>query len=118
MLAENRTFSELVEELSRNQTLSLFSNDRFWLPTKSSSLSDVSHWTSNTVYEYRPYNLWLAYGIAIASSFFAVVLGLYALWRNGVSHDNSFSAIMAVTQNDFLNELTLGHSLGATPMSK
>jgi hypothetical protein len=118
MLHENRTFAEIVEELSRNQTLSLFSSEKLWLPMEQTNLTTVTHTTYPNVYEYRPYNLWLAYGIAVASSFIAVLLGLYALWLNGVSHDNSFSSIMASTRNGFLDELTLGHSLGATPMSK
>jgi hypothetical protein len=118
MASENRTFLEMVEELSRNQPLSLSSSEKLWLPMESTNLTKVVHTSSQAVYEYRPYNLWLAYGIAIALSFDAVLLGLHALWLNGVSHDNSFSSIMASTRNAYLDELTLGHSLGATPMSK
>jgi hypothetical protein len=118
MAAENRTFPQMIEELSRNQTLSLFSSEKLWLPMEDTDLTQVAHYTQETVYDYRPYNLWLSYGIAIALSFVAILLGLYALWLNGVSHDNSFSSIMASTRNMYLDELTLGHSLGATPMSK
>jgi hypothetical protein len=118
MAAENRTFPQMIEELSRNQTLSLFSSDKLWLPMEDTNLTQVVHNTIETVYGYRPYNLSLSYGIAIALSFISVLLGLYALWLNGVSHDNSFSSIMASTRNTYLDELTLGHSLGATPMSK
>jgi hypothetical protein len=118
MAAETRTFPEMVEELSRNQTLSLFSSEKLWLPMEDTNLTTVIHNTSRTVYEYRPYNLWLVYGITIALSFIAVLLGLHALWLNGFSHDNSFSSIMASTRNGYLDELTLGHSLGTTPMSK
>ena len=116
MSAEKRTFSEMIEELSRNQTLSLFSNDKLWLPTANGSLANVTQLTFLSVYEYRPRNLWLAYGIAVAFSFAGVLLGLRALWINGVSHDNSFSSIMATTRSRFLDELTLGHSLGAAPI--
>jgi hypothetical protein len=118
MAAENRTFLQMLEELSRNQTLSLFSSEKLWLPMEETNLTKVAYESYKPLYEYRPYNLWLAYGIAITLSFVAVLLGLHALWLNGVSHDNSFSSIMAVTRNGFLDELTLGHSLGATPMSK
>ena len=118
MAAENRTFLQMVEELSRNQTLSLFSSEKLWLPMEETNLAEVVYSSYKPVYEYRPYNLWLAYGIAITLSFVAILLGLHALWLNSVSHNNSFSSIMASTRNVFLDELTLGHSLGATPMSK
>lgn len=118
MKTEKRTFMEIIEELSRNQTLSLFSSETLWLPTANASLANVTQSTFYTVYEYRPRNLWLAYGIAIAFSLAGVILGLRALWINGVSHDNSFSSIMATTRNSFLDELTLGYSLGATPMPR
>jgi hypothetical protein len=103
MAAENRTFPQMIEELSRNQTLSLFSSEKLWLPMEDTDLTQVAHYTQETVYDYRPYNLWLSYGIAIALSFVAVLLGLYALWLNGVSHDNSFSSIMASTRNIYLD---------------
>ncbi|CAO2655643.1 Nn.00g044460.m01.CDS01 [Neocucurbitaria sp. VM-36] len=118
MSAERRTFPEMIEELSRNQTLSLFSNEKLWLPAANASQANVTQSTFVTIYEYRPQNLWLAYGIAVAFSFAGVILGLRALWLNGVSHDNSFSSIMATTRNSFLDDLTLGYSLGAAPLPK
>ncbi|KAJ4371343.1 hypothetical protein N0V83_004560 [Neocucurbitaria cava] len=118
MAAEKRTFPKMIEELSRNQTLSLFSNEKLWLPTSNASLVNVTQSTFVTIYEYRPRNLWLAYGIAVAFSLAGVVLGLRALWLNGVSHDNSFSSIMATTRNRFLDDLTLGYSLGSAPVPK
>jgi hypothetical protein len=108
--------AETVEELSRNQTLSLFSNEALWLPMNSTPDVMVIHESNPNLYGYRSENLWLPYGVAIVCSFFAVLLGLNALWFNGVSHDNSFSTIMAVTRNAYLDRLTIGQSLGATPM--
>jgi hypothetical protein len=83
---------------------------------ENTNLTFVAHWSNTNMYEYRPYKLWLAYGIAITSSFVGVLLGLHALWLNGASHDNSFFSIMASMRKGFLDELTLGHSLGTTPM--
>jgi hypothetical protein len=37
------------------------------------------------------------------------------VWLNGICHDTSFSSIMSTTRNKFLDELTLGYSLGAAP---
>ncbi|KAF1845162.1 uncharacterized protein K460DRAFT_245116, partial [Cucurbitaria berberidis CBS 394.84] len=118
MPAEKKNFPEMIEELSRNQTLSLFSTEKLWMPTANASMANVTQSTFSTVYDYRPRNLWLAYGIAIVCSFAGVLLGLQALWLNGVSHDNSFSSIIATTRNSFLDKLTLGYSLGAAPLPK
>ena len=63
-------------------------------------------------------NLLLAYGISIAASAFGVLLGLRALFVDGVSHDTNFVSIMATTRNRMLDKLTLGSSLGGHPASK
>jgi hypothetical protein len=117
---DNRSFVQMIEELSRNQTLSLFSNDKFWVPMANATRVSYGKPYDDVAYrcEYDAMNFWIAYGIAIALSFAAVIMGLRALWINGVSHDNSFSSIMATTRNSYLDKLTVGHSLGATPMPK
>lgn len=115
----NTTLAAIVEELSRNQTLSLFSNERLWETDEAKKAEvPVRYFNFYSVYEYTPRNLWVAYGTAIACSFAAVLLGLRALWVNGVCHDNSFSAVMAATRSRYLDRLTWGHSLGATPMDE
>jgi hypothetical protein len=40
------------------------------------------------------------------------------LLKSGVLHDSSFSSIMSTTRNNFLDDLTLSHSLGASPTSR
>jgi hypothetical protein len=42
-LAANRTLAEMIEELSRNQTLSLFSSDRLWLVKRILPSDPYSH---------------------------------------------------------------------------
>jgi hypothetical protein len=37
------------------------------------------------------------------------------VWLNGICHDTSFSSIVSTTRSSFLDELTLGNSLGVTP---
>jgi hypothetical protein len=58
----------------------------------------------------------MTYSIAVAFSVVGVLLGLRAIWLNGVCHDTSFSSIVSTTRNTFLDELTLGNSLGAVPI--
>ncbi|EUC40326.1 hypothetical protein COCMIDRAFT_9778 [Bipolaris oryzae ATCC 44560] len=115
----NTTLAAMIEELSRNQTLSLFGNERLW-ETDEAKKAEVAvrYFSYYNMYEYSPRNLWVAYGAAIVCSFAAVLLGLRALWVNGVCHDNSFSAVVAATRSRYLDRLTRGHSLGATPMGE
>lgn len=115
----NTTLAAIVEELSRNQTLSLFSNERLWETDEAKKAEvPVRYQSLYNIYEYAPRNLWVAYGAAIACSFAAVLLGLRALWVNGVCHDSSFSAVVAATRSRYLDRLTRGHSLGSTPMGE
>ncbi|XP_014560764.1 hypothetical protein COCVIDRAFT_23142 [Bipolaris victoriae FI3] len=114
-LAANRTLGGMIEELSRNQTLSLFSSNRLWLPQNATNTTLVTHSTFTTIYEYRSRNLIMTYAIAIACSAFGVLLGLRALWLNGICHETSFSSIMSTTRNKYLDDLTLGYSLGSAP---
>lgn len=71
-----------------------------------------------TKYEYHMRNLLLAYGLSIAASAVCVFFGLRALWMNGVSHESSFFSIVATTRSAFLDQLTLGHSLGTESPSE
>lgn len=57
----------------------------------------------------------MTHAIAIACSAFGVLLGLRALWLNGICHETSFSSIMSTTRNKYLDDLTLGYSLGSAP---
>ena len=55
----------------------------------------------------------MTYGVAIAFSALGVLLGLRALFLNGICHDTSFSSVMSTTRNRYLDELTIGYSLGS-----
>ncbi|KAJ8108152.1 hypothetical protein OPT61_g8373 [Boeremia exigua] len=114
-LAANKTLAQMLEELSRNQTLSLFSSDRLWLPKNATNTTSVTQSNFLTIYEYRARNLVMTYSIAIGFAALGVLLGLQALWRNGVCHETSFSSIMSTTRNEYLDRLTLGYSLGSAP---
>jgi hypothetical protein len=47
-----------------------------------------------TIYLYTAYKLWIAYGIAIMFSTTGVLIGLLAVFLNGVSYTNHFSTIL------------------------
>ena len=72
--------------------------------------------TTHNIYSYEPRNLWISYGIAILLTLLCVIVGLFALHYNGVAHSNAFSAIIATTRNQELDEVSRGHSLGAYPL--
>jgi len=69
-------------------------------------------------FTYSWHNLALAYSIAIAASLFGVLVGLRALYINGVSHDTTFFTTMAATRNPELDDLLKGQCLGASPIPK
>ncbi|KAJ5771836.1 hypothetical protein N7520_002365 [Penicillium odoratum] len=115
-LARNMTFAELMEEIARNATLSLFSDSRFW--AKERNLVDVATTIPVNRHFYDQRNLLLAYGIAFGVSLVCLSLGIWALYDNGVSHGMAFSSILAATRNSQVNEITNWNTLGAEPMSE
>jgi hypothetical protein len=68
------------------------------------------------VYSYNQHNLIFTYAATCALSLLGVMIGFIALIRNGVSYENSFSAFMLTTRNRRLDELAIGHSMGAMPL--
>lgn len=115
-LTRGLTMGQLIEELSRNLTLSLFSADRTWSPLGANTTVNVA--VNTNIYAYNVGNLALAYGLAIVVTIISVIIGLGALVVNGVSHGTSFSSIMCSTRNKTLDNMTIGYSLAAEPLSK
>ena len=112
--ARNRTLDILIPELSSNITLSLISNPLL----SSSELTNVTTITPTNIYVYQPQNVFIAYGIAVIFALLANVLGLFAYFSNGVSHDNSFSSIVCTTRDIHLSKLNAHERLGALPLEK
>ncbi|PHH88918.1 hypothetical protein CDD83_6880 [Cordyceps sp. RAO-2017] len=108
-LARNMTLGPLVEELSRNVTLGLFSDSRFW--SKNGTVATVKQVQSVNRWHYQKTNLWLAYSIAISAASFSVLLGIRALRLNRACHDTSFSSTLATTRNATLDQLFTCSSL-------
>jgi hypothetical protein len=80
--------------------------------------TNVTTFIAVNTYYFNAWNLVLSYAIAFTISLFCVFLGLRAMFVNGVSHAMLFSSIVAVTRNSTLDNLLVGNSLGAEPMSK
>ncbi|KAF2674051.1 hypothetical protein BT63DRAFT_366381 [Microthyrium microscopicum] len=100
-LAHSRTMPRLAEELMFNITISMI-NDPLLAPIVNTT---VKHTNPVNRYTYSARNLWIAYGLALLLSLFAILLGLLAFLTNEASHDNSFSTIMSITRDPALGPL-------------
>jgi hypothetical protein len=113
-LSQNRTLDILIPELAFNTTMS-FMNDPLLSP---SVPTDVLVTQSINTYAYHSRNLLLSYGLAIAFAVLANLLGAYAYWQNGHSHNKSFSAILASTRDPGLTKLFHAETMGRLPLHK
>ena len=68
------------------------------------------------VFTYHRRNLFLAYGIALFFAFIANLLGGFAYFSNGESHDNTFSAIFCSTRDIHIANLNVHERSGALPL--
>lgn len=73
---------------------------------------------SHNFYLYSEGYLIIAYMTAIGVTVACVTVGFFALWRNGVSQNTSFSSVLMTTRNPELDRLAIGHCLGAEPLKK
>lgn len=105
IFARNLSLGAMIEEMSRNLTLSFFSDPRY-LSNNESSKATVTTSELVNVYRYNMRNLILAYAIAIGTSTLAVIVGLYMFVMNGLTNGTgSFSTILCSTiQNRALAE--------------
>lgn len=78
----------------------------------------MTFFNTQFVYQYKPRNLFISYGLSLLFTTVIVALGLYSLHTNGVAHSTSFSALITTTRNSELDQLSRGHSLGALPLDK
>lgn len=115
-LTRGLTMGQLIEELSRNLTLNLFSTDRTWSPQGANATVNIVE--NANIYAYNAENLAISYGRAIGATVIAVVIGVSALLVNGVSHGRSFSSIMCSTRDKALDDLTVGYSLAVEPLGE
>ncbi|KAF4624735.1 hypothetical protein G7Y89_g13434 [Cudoniella acicularis] len=112
----NMTTAELMEEFSRNMTLSLFSVEQAWSSTPQNTTVRTA--TQLNVFAYNERNLLLAYGLAFCACLGSVAVGLRAYYLNGTSYNSSFSSIVSTTRNSTLDILTEGRPLGPGKLDK
>lgn len=62
------------------------------------TLVNVTFDEYRNIYTYDAITLWFAYGAAVLFTAVAVVVGLMALWLDGVSFDDSFSTILRTSR--------------------
>lgn len=96
LLTRNFTLREIIEEMSRNVTLSYFSDARYFHP--GGIRINMTTTTPVNVYHYNRRSLVLAYSIAFGISGLAVLLGLHVFIANGcLNCTANFSAILCAT---------------------
>ena len=95
-LMRNLSLREVIEEMSRNLTLSYFSDARYLSPNGTEAA--VTTTTPVNVYHYNKQNLVLAYTVAFGASALAVGMGLYVFVASGcLNRTANFSAILCAT---------------------
>jgi hypothetical protein len=71
----------------------------------------------HTVYIYRAWKLWTAYGIAILLSAIVVLVGLVCMWLNGACYSNRFSTLLRVARGAEISVPIFGEDLsGRDPL--
>ncbi|KAH7076916.1 hypothetical protein BKA63DRAFT_594509 [Paraphoma chrysanthemicola] len=104
-LTRNLNLGEIIEEMSRNLTLSYFSDARYLSPNGTEAT--VTTTMPVNVYYYNMQNLVIAYTIAFGLSTLAVSIGLYMFVANGYLNGTAnFSTILcATTRNPGLGNI-------------
>lgn len=106
----NRTLAQAIEDLSHNFTYSLLSLNG------GNTTVQVTDLTYRNYYFYGPTALLGAYIGALVVTIACVVVGFFALRRNGVTQNNSFSSFLMTTRNPELDRLAVGYCLGSGPL--
>lgn len=69
-------------------------------------------------HHYNARTLLLSYAAALFATVIILIMGLHAMWCNGIGHSSSFSGLLSTTRNKDLDELAHGQCLGAMPLDK
>ncbi|KAI4595645.1 hypothetical protein KJ359_006634 [Pestalotiopsis sp. 9143b] len=73
---------------------------------------------TRNVFWYNAKNLLITYTIALGLTLVSVVAGARAFHYNGVSHSKNFSAMIQMSRNPTLDEVTRGQGLGRQPLDE
>lgn len=109
-MCRNRTLARGIEDLANNLTISMLSSANLTTNTT----TQITSLNTQNAHKYDKKNLFISYGSVIVITVAVVFIGLVSLIKNGVYHDGSFSAIMAMTRNPGLDAISQGACLGCT----
>jgi hypothetical protein len=130
LLSYPDAFSQTVQDLLTNTTLSLIQFAQNPLPPSNVALGGVAAnparnisaiatiTTYPTLYSYSARTLWEIYGVALGVVAVCMVFGWYMLFVNGVNSDMSFSQILVTTRNPSLDRICAGAGFGGETISK
>ena len=68
-------------------------------------MTNVTTTTPENVYSYHPFDVLLAYALAISFALLANILGIFAYICNDASHENSFSSVVGTTSGIHISVL-------------
>lgn len=112
-------FSQSLEEVHTNMTLSYLSNPALTATTISTAQIHYNYYAN--IYSYQPFDLYLSYGIGIVMVAFCTAIGCRALYRNGVAYKDSWSTTLRTTRGrdlDAIMDVRPTETSGAEPLSK
>ena len=79
-------------------------------------MTNVTTTIPENIYSYHPFDVLLAYAVAIFFALLANILGLFAYFSNHASYDNSFSSTVFTTHGIHISGLSSHDKLGELPL--
>lgn len=114
--ATDRTIPEVIEELSKNITLSFFASRAHRSPNAVSTSAMIT--TSTMIYQYNQVALLVSYGFALLVTIASILIGIVAYQRNGGERGLAYSAIVHAardSEKEKSRESESDDSAAATP---
>jgi hypothetical protein len=113
-------FCVFAARLDEVQSQSLYTNSSTCrLASDASHAVNTTLRTAQTVYAYRPKDLYIAYGSGIVCALLCVLIGCTALMHNGLSYSSDFTTVARTTRRQEITDLVLSKdSMGGDPLEK
>ncbi|KAK4224039.1 hypothetical protein QBC38DRAFT_538687 [Podospora fimiseda] len=110
----NGSLVRVIEDLSRNFTLSTLTYEYWGEPT---TTVPVTIQFPQNQYSYQQSTLFMVYGVGFAVTFLCMVMDGIAFKRNGTVSGTAFSTVMLTTRNQDFDSVAVGRWLGSAPLS-
>ncbi|GAB7344240.1 hypothetical protein MBLNU457_2124t1 [Dothideomycetes sp. NU457] len=98
----NTSLAAMTEDLFKNIVVSMMSSPQLQ-PNYSSPFAPekvvVTTYAEQNFYVYSAWRLWIAYGLAIAFTTFAVGTGIFAILENEGTYTNDFSTVLRIVHS-------------------